>query len=103
MPVVFRIEKNVKGQITESAEHANMHIANPVHGTDGGWTLREVDAVCRKQFADSGSSCKGCKNISFASDNVSGTRGNQLQHGLACLPDNTAFELVPQVLIRLFV
>ena len=87
VPMVFRIKKNVKGQLTESSEHANMHIANPVHDIDGGWTLREVEAVCRRHVADSLASCNGFRNISSALDKISGARGNQLQNGFACLPD----------------
>ena len=103
VPLAFRIEKNVKGQHLDFAEHANMHIANPVHDIDGGWTLKEFDAVCRIHVADRLAASKAFNNISFALDKVSGARGNQLQNGFARLPGNTAFWLVPQVLISVLV
>ena len=55
--------------------------------------------MCRRHVADSLGASKGFKNVSFALDKVSGARGNQLQNGFACLPNNIGFELVPQVLI----
>lgn len=56
IPWAFRIEKNVKGSI-DVAEYANMRIANPDGDCQQGWTLREVDQVCRHHVAKCFSAC----------------------------------------------
>ena len=77
-----------------------MFVTNHTFDDAGGWSLREVDAVCRKHVADYlCASRHQCKCVSFALDNVAGARGNQMQHGCAVLQSNVAFELVLQVLV----
>ena len=83
------IEENVPdGMYAREADHDT-----------AGWSLREVDAVCRRHVTSSLSASANQQNAGFSADKVGGARGNQLQNGFCVLPSNVAFELVPQALL----
>ena len=83
------IEENVPdGMYAREADHDT-----------AGWSLREVDAVCRRHVTSSLSASANQQYAGFSTDKVGGARGNQLQNGFCVLPNNVAFELVPQALL----
>ena len=101
VPLIFRIEKKIKGtSASDDGSEGIMCVTDCAFDDEGGWSLREVDAVCRHHVANSISASKHeCLHVSFALDKVAGARGNQLQNGFAVLQSGIAFELVPQVLV----
>ena len=83
------IEENVPdGMYAREADHDT-----------AGWSLREVDAVCRRHVTSSLSASANQQYAGFSTDKVGGAKGNQLQNGIRVLPNNVAFELVPQALL----
>jgi hypothetical protein len=59
------------------------------------WDRRSVDRACLAHVVASKAAAKGVKHFGFAVDKAN-CRGIDLLNGFAVLPDNTAFELVPQ-------
>ena len=69
----------------------------PVDVDEGGWSEREVDMTCAKHIAAIKYAMKNqVQHIGFACDKVQ-ARGLCLFNAFVVLPDNTAFEMVPQV------
>lgn len=61
-----------------------------------GWGAREVDKTCAVHIHRSRLASMGHQNFGIALDKVN-ARGQDMQNAFCVLPDNKAFELVPQV------
>ena len=59
------------------------------------WSTRAVDLTCSVQREASRAASLGWQNFGLACDKVS-ARGQELQNSFMVLPNNIAFELVPQ-------
>ena len=86
-----------RDQIEESVPDG-LYAVEPDNDT-AGWTLREIDAVCRRHVAASLSATANQQYAGFSTYKVGGARGKLLQNGFCVLPNNVAFELVPQALL----
>ena len=67
---------------------------------DESWHAREVDRACLRHRAAARRATKQFQNVGIACDKVGGCRGFEIQNAFMTLPNNTAFELFPQVWIR---
>ena len=70
--------------------------AEPAAPSDS-WEPRAVDATCQIHIASTKKATTKVRCMGIASDKVGGARGLDLQNAFAVLPNNIAFELVPQV------
>ena len=98
VPVIFKLEQ--QAAILTKTDHpipSSLVVSELVFDEEGGWSLSEVDKVCRKHVADSFAAARCHSVVHFAIDKVAG-RGNQLQNGFAVLANNIAFEFVPHAL-----